>query len=516
MDPEERKARVLFYNVSKKSNVGNIVRSAAAFGVERILVVGQDGAKNAKIKFGSQGTHARMQFEYVPKFTDAIQTCRSEGFKVYGVEIDTDAVPVDEEPFHDGKIVFVFGNEGDGLSQKARDSCDRFVRIKQFAPKTASLNVSVAAGIVLHQWALWSHLKPIEFDEDNHKYHVDTNFNILIGTYTTKWGHCDGQGKGIYKASVNPFTGLLTKLDLVLELGDPSYLLTSAKCNFAVSEKDGALVSFDEKRGQLARIDAGKIPCHIALHNNLVLVAGYGGSACKFLLKDDGILELANEQTHEKGSNAIPSRQASGHPHQFVVLNAEICLCCDLGADEIIPYRMETFERLGSQACSIAGGPRHLAMHPSLPGVGYVVTELSNQLVKFHVEWKEQQLAWKVSEPISVLSPTRDDSKNERVAAGAIVIHPDGKYLFVSNRFHDSVSSFRLDSVSGEATFLANVPCGGRTPRDMVLSESGKLLIVANQDSSNLSVFIVESDGTLNACKQSFPCPTPTCIKLVQ
>ena len=62
---------------------------------------------------------------------------------MYGIEIAEDSVAVDEDPFHDDKIIFVFGNEGDGLSEKAQRACDRFVRIKQFAPKTASLNVSV-------------------------------------------------------------------------------------------------------------------------------------------------------------------------------------------------------------------------------------------------------------------------------------------------------------------------------------------------------------------------------------
>lgn len=105
----------------------------------------------AKIKFGAQGTHVRIPIDYM-RFKEALEKAREDKWTIYGVEIDPDAEAVDENPFHDDKIMFIFGNEGEGLSEKARKNCDRFVRIKQFAPKTESLNVSVAAGIVLHQW----------------------------------------------------------------------------------------------------------------------------------------------------------------------------------------------------------------------------------------------------------------------------------------------------------------------------------------------------------------------------
>jgi tRNA G18 (ribose-2'-O)-methylase SpoU len=107
---EHRESTVLFYNVSKKSNSGPIVRSAGAFGVSKIFVVGD--ARSNKIKFGAQGTHTRIPFEFFPKLKDAVQEIKSRGFAVYGVEIDPNAVALDENPFRDERICFMFGNEG--------------------------------------------------------------------------------------------------------------------------------------------------------------------------------------------------------------------------------------------------------------------------------------------------------------------------------------------------------------------------------------------------------------------
>ena len=114
---EVRESSVLFYNVSKKSNVGPIVRSAGAFCVSRILLVGD---ARSKVKFGAQGTHTRIPIEYHGSLASAVDDAKGKGFRVYGVEIDPEARAVDEQPFRDARICFIFGNEGSGLTDKAK------------------------------------------------------------------------------------------------------------------------------------------------------------------------------------------------------------------------------------------------------------------------------------------------------------------------------------------------------------------------------------------------------------
>lgn len=208
-----RQSKVLIYNVDKDRNVGMIIRSAAAMGVSEVVVAGR---KSKKLNtFGSQGTHKQLPMRHVPVFDDAVAELKRDGFHFIGVEIVDNAKPVDEVPFgeNNAKIVFLFGNEGTGMSAPARRACDAFVRIRQFAPRTASLNVACAASIVLHAWACWAGLKEAPFAQE--KFQVPDDLTLIVGTYTSKMGHVDGKGQGIYRVKVNPNTGLLTDAELV-------------------------------------------------------------------------------------------------------------------------------------------------------------------------------------------------------------------------------------------------------------------------------------------------------------
>lgn len=217
-----RVAKVLFYNIAKGSNTGSIVRSCCAMGVSECVVVGKTSTKEARMKFGAQGTHNRIRSTFHETLGDAVATLKGDGFHIVGVEITEGARPLDSNPFPGNKVCFLFGNEGDGLTPAATAVCDSFVYIRQYGQKTASLNVSVAAGIVLYQWAQWAQLK--EAVRVGNKYYVSEKQPVLIGTYSTHQGHVKGQGKGVYRCFVSPHTGLLTDLELVVEKDDSSYL----------------------------------------------------------------------------------------------------------------------------------------------------------------------------------------------------------------------------------------------------------------------------------------------------
>jgi 6-phosphogluconolactonase len=133
------------------------------------------------------------------------------------------------------------------------------------------LNVAVAAGIVLYQWALWANLAEVQLS--GAKYCVEHEVGLLIGTYTSTMGHVDGKGEGVYKAVLNPHSGLLTKLQLLLPCRDPSYVSMVGEDAFvAVDETSGDLKLADLATGSVKQTiqNSGKWPCHVFCDDNNV------------------------------------------------------------------------------------------------------------------------------------------------------------------------------------------------------------------------------------------------------
>jgi len=146
---------VIVNNVAKKHNVGQMVRSASAFGVKSMLIAGSP--KNAQF-FGAQGTEKKVNIKFFGKVEEAVEFARiQQKCQIVGVEIKDGARSISEEPFHPGQnVAFMFGNEGSGLTEAQCAKCDLFVYIPQFGDGTASLNVAVAASIVFHRFASWA------------------------------------------------------------------------------------------------------------------------------------------------------------------------------------------------------------------------------------------------------------------------------------------------------------------------------------------------------------------------
>ena len=139
-------------NVSKRSNVGTMVRSAAAFGARAMLVVGR---KKSTSFFGAFGSHKHVQILYFDRLTDACDYARGTGCTVWGVEIDSAARSVVGHPFR-GPAAFLMGNEGHGLTASERAAVDALVYIPHHGNGTASLNVTVASSIIFHHFATWA------------------------------------------------------------------------------------------------------------------------------------------------------------------------------------------------------------------------------------------------------------------------------------------------------------------------------------------------------------------------
>lgn len=143
---------LVLFNIAKKTNFGNLIRTANAFGVTEVIIVG----RRAYYEFGSFGTAGHTRKRHAYTLEDAVAMLRERGCTICGVEIVDQAVPVHEHPFH-GPTAFMMGNEGLGLNERQIAHCDQFVYIPQYGTG-ASLNVNVAAGIVLHQFAVWAQL----------------------------------------------------------------------------------------------------------------------------------------------------------------------------------------------------------------------------------------------------------------------------------------------------------------------------------------------------------------------
>ena len=142
----------IVHNVSKKHNVGTLARCATAFGVKTVVLI---GSKNYNT-FGCQGASNHVDFTYYETLKDARQQLTEvHGCEIVGVEIVDDAVPIEDHPFM-GNTAFIMGNEGTGMTPQQKAICDKFVYIRQYGPGTASLNVSVAASIVMHHFGLWA------------------------------------------------------------------------------------------------------------------------------------------------------------------------------------------------------------------------------------------------------------------------------------------------------------------------------------------------------------------------
>jgi len=152
-DATRPKSYLLLFNVGKRQNWGSLLRSACAFGVSEVFVV---GAKKLST-FGNQGTTTHAQLRHFDTLQMAKEECTVRGARLCGIEIDPQAIPVNRHPFV-GPTVFMLGNEGQGMTPAQREVCDFFVYIPQHSGATASLNVAIAGSIVLHHFAIWAGL----------------------------------------------------------------------------------------------------------------------------------------------------------------------------------------------------------------------------------------------------------------------------------------------------------------------------------------------------------------------
>jgi len=358
-------------------------------------------------------------------------------------------------------------------------------------------------------------------------------FLVYVGTYTNKTA-----SKGIYAYLFDPVIGKLTAVGVAAESEDPSFLAVhpSGKYLYAVNEidhfggqKSGAVSSFaiDSKSGKLTPLNQastqGAGPCYISLDKTgkFILVANYdGGSIAVFPIREDGSFAPASAFVQHSGSSVDKERQEGSHAHWIGTSpDNRFALAADLGLDEILVYRFNSakgtlapdtppFAKLNPGA-----GPRHLAFHPN-GKFAYVLTEMGSSVTAF--AYKASKGSLSPLQTVSTLSILRKDYSGVKEAA-EIAVHPNGKFLYASNRAGiDSISTFSIDPVKGTLELKDEYPTMGKTPRNFAIDPTGKFLLAANQGSNNIVIFRIDSaTGALSPTGEVMEVPAPVCITFV-
>lgn len=263
----------------------------------------------------------------------------------------------------------------------------------------------------------------------------------------------------------------------------------------------------------------GAHPCYISTDEKgqVLFAANYtGGNVALLPITDEGELEAAaSVQQHagELGPNS--ARQDAPHAHCIVPLPQSPFVCAaNLGIDAVIIYRYDDERCLltahGISKAHHGAGPRHLIFHPELPA-GYVMNELDSTITLMKVDAKLGVLT--AGQTISAL-PAGYVGYND---AADIHLGLSGRYLYSSNRGHNSIAVFAVDQACGELTLIQHIDCGGETPRNFAITPDGGHLLVANQKTGNLVVFTVDTEsGLLSKTASSLTVPSPVCIKFAK
>lgn len=329
--------------------------------------------------------------------------------------------------------------------------------------------------------------------------------SIYFGTYTKK------ESKGIYKAQFDPETGSLRDLELVAAEPNPTFIAFSEKGNLysvGAQEGKGGIASFTADFQPLNHVvEEGAPLCYVSVDDKRQLVYGanyHKGQVLVYKIEGDGQLSLIDQDTHEgKGPH---ENQASPHVHFADLTPDQYLITCDLGTDSLHTYEVSDQGKLTllhHYQTAPGAGPRHLVFHPHHK-IAYLINELNATIdVLFYDGMGE----FEHFQTVSTLPEDYDGQK----WASAIKLSADGKFLYASNRAHNSIAVFEVIA-DGSLKLIEIVPTDGLNPRDFTLSPDQHYLITAHQDSPNATVFKRDPEtGRLSSLSHDFYVPEAVC-----
>jgi 6-phosphogluconolactonase len=363
---------------------------------------------------------------------------------------------------------------------------------------------------------------------------------VYVGTYTD-WEelvpvHHNPPGersKGIQVFRFDPASGKLTPLGLAAETVNPTYVTFSASGRFLYAvneiygfqgEATGTVSAFaiDPTSGRLTFLNQvvshGTGPCHLSVDHTgrNLLVANFGsGSAAVLPLNPDGTLQPASAVVQDTGSGPNP-RQAGPHTHSFnVTPDNRLAVAAEFGTDRLSVFHFDAVTGSLRPAdppqvvLRPASAPRHFTFHPN-GATAYSLNEIDSTITV--LAYDSAHGAFRELQTVSTLP---DGFKDHNTAA-EVLVHPSGRFLYASNRGHNTIAVFAVDG-PGRLSLVAHVPSGGKTPRGFSLDPAGRWLIAANQDTHNIAVFAIDqATGIPAPTGQSLEVRSPVGVKFLQ
>lgn len=350
-------------------------------------------------------------------------------------------------------------------------------------------------------------------------------FFVYFGTYTRQ------DSKGIYAYRFQPATGTLTSVGLVGETENPSFLTIHPNHRFLYAvneissyrgETAGSVSAFSiaAKTGSLTLLNRvsthGGTACHLVVDKTgkCLLVANYGSgvSVAAFPIKGDGSLGEASTMVRHAGSSIGP-RQKGPHAHSVNLSpDNRFVLVPDLGLDRVLAYRLDPAKGALTPAdppfatVTKGSGPRHFAFHPN-GQFTYVLSEMGSLVTVFAYDGAGGTM--KELQTISTLPKDFSGTNN----AAELFVHPNGRFLYASNRGHDSIAIFAIDPRKGTLTTVEQVSTQGKIPRGFAIDPTGAYLLAANQDTNNAVLFGIDQDtGRLTPTGDDLKIPSPVCV----
>lgn len=351
----------------------------------------------------------------------------------------------------------------------------------------------------------------------------DKNILAFIGSYA------DSNQPGLYACRFDAETGAVELIDRAEGLQNPTFLDVDAehKKLYVITEAtdaDGkrvgaaAAYDIDPVTGKMSLLNMElTVPattCHITLDRTrrCIAVSSYhGGMVGVSPLLEDGRIGAASDIRKHKGSSILPVQDRPRAHSVFIDRLNRFAGVCDLGLDRILIYKLDMDRgRLlphGEVRVAPGSGPRHFAFHPSF-SFGYVINELNATITAFSYDEEQGKLSG-----LQTVS-TLPDSYHGENACADIHISPDGKFLYGSNRGHDSIAVYAIDPATGRLELVEHAPTLGGHPRNFAISPDGCYVLVANRDSNNIVTFARDSQtGKLHPAGSELAVSKPVCVK---
>ena len=351
---------------------------------------------------------------------------------------------------------------------------------------------------------------------------------LFVGTYTRT------TSEGIYVYRMDNSTGVLERVAVTGGIKNPTFLALSpdnshlyavAEINEHCGRPTGAVYSYSVSpdSGDLAYVNqqstGGPGPCHLTVDATgaHVIVANYqGGSICVLPIQTDGSLGEMSEFIQHEGSSVIPHRQREPHAHSVNLdPNNRFIYAPDLGMDKVMIYQLDldSGNLLANKPAFVqvapGAGPRHFAFHPDGTRA-YVLNEIGNTVTAFN--WDPESGSLEEFQTVTTLPADFLETSH----TADLHIHPNGRFLYGSNRGHDSIAIFEIAPDTGGLTPRGWASTQGRTPRNIAIDPSGQFMLAENQDSDSIFTFRINDEtGMLITTGSVIKVPMPVCIKFL-